>query len=60
MTTPKRGRGRPPLPEAERRKHRTLVRWTADELEMLEARAEAAGVPVAVFVRLSVLEQLDA
>ena len=35
---------------------RKLIAYSVDELELLEARAEAAGLPVAVFVRLSSLE----
>ncbi len=48
-------RGPKPKPANERRTCTKLIRWSPDELEILEARAEAAGVPVAVFVRLSSL-----
>ena len=52
MTRP----GRPPIPAKDRRDRTVAARFTADELEMLEARAEQAGVPVAVFVRLSAVD----
>ena len=53
-TTPKRKPGPKPNPAA-RRTETKCIRYSVDELELLEARAEAAGVPVAVFVRLSSL-----
>jgi len=56
MTSPKRRPGRPALPAKDRRDRTVAARFTADELEMLEARAEQAGVPVAVFVRLSAVD----
>jgi hypothetical protein len=58
VTAPKRGPGRPPLPAEQRRSRRVSPAFTAKELELLEARAEFAGVPVAEFVRLSALGTL--
>lgn len=52
--------GRPPKRAADKQSCPTTVRWTPDELELLEARAEAAGVPVAAFVRLSTLAHVRA
>jgi len=54
----KRGPGRPPLPPEQRRSKRISPAFTVKELELLEARAEFAGVPVAEFVRLSALGTL--
>ena len=47
----KRGPGRPPLPVEQRRSRRVSPAFTVKELELLEARAEFAGVSVAEFVR---------
>ncbi len=52
-------RGRPPKTKAERRSRQVTTRWSAEELELLEYRAEVAELPVAVFVRLSALGTLN-
>ncbi len=51
--------GRPEKPANERRTITKAQRWSADELELLEARAEAAGLDVSKFVRMSALGQMD-
>jgi hypothetical protein len=50
--------GPKPDPKA-RRDNRVTARYSLDELELLEYRAAKAGVPVAVFVRLSSLGRND-
>ena len=50
----KRPPGRPPKRPENRRRNRLSVSFTDSELEALEARAEAAGVPVAGFVHATV------
>lgn len=57
MATPKQKPGPKPKPARDLRTCAKLIRFSADELEALEARAESAGLPVAVFVRLSALGQ---
>mgnify|MGYP006424090275 CR=1 FL=1 len=59
MTPTPRPLGRPPKPANERRTERLSIRWSPDELELLEYRAAKSGVPVAVFVRLSSLGRND-
>ena len=51
---PPRRRGRPSMRPVNRRRNTVSVRFTDAELEALEARAEAAGVPVAGFVHATV------
>lgn len=55
---PPKRRGPKPNPAARRVKTK-LIRYSVEELELLEYRAEQAGVPVAVFVRLSSLGKGD-
>lgn len=54
----KRPVGRPQKRPEDRRDKAMTVRWTPGELEVLEARAEAAGVSPAAFVRLSTLDAM--
>lgn len=57
--TAKRRPGRPKKPAADRRTIRIDARFSPNELEALEARAEAAGVATAVFIRMSALGTLE-
>ena len=55
MASPKQKPGPKPKPARDLRTCAKLIRFSGDELVALEARAESAGLPVAVFVRLSAL-----
>lgn len=46
-----RTRGRPPLPESERRTYRVEVRLSAAERERLDAAADAEGVTLSEYLR---------
>ena len=48
--TPKRGRGRPPLPTADRRKNLT-IRVSDTERERMQADAKAAGMSLSAYLR---------
>jgi hypothetical protein len=51
MKSPGKKAGRPTLPEAERRAHRIQVPVTPGELALMQSAAEAAGQPLAVWMR---------
>jgi hypothetical protein len=55
--TPKRGRGRPPLPSDERGKNRTL-RFSDKDWAALKAEAARADMSVAALIRSEVLPML--
>lgn len=53
--TIRRPRGRPPKPAADRRTVRPDVRFSPTEIAVVKAKAEAAGLPLAVYLRTRAL-----
>jgi hypothetical protein len=51
MKSPGKKAGRPTLPEAERRAHRIQTPVNPSELALMQSAAEAAGQPLAVWMR---------
>ena len=49
--------GRPRLPEPEQRRHKVTVSLNDEERRVVEGKAGRAGLPVAVYLRASGLEQ---
>lgn len=56
MDTPRRRRGRPPIPESERRKHAARTYLNEAERATFEQALEAAGVTEAEILRRLTLE----